>query len=151
MSDQFTIQYVKDPKWCNTEQTIFECVVKYNEFDFEMPVGVNPVDPYLHIQELWENGSNGDYGVIAKYEPPAPAPVYIPTAEDNKQSAVMALQQTDWTSVADVGNPQMSNPYLSNQADFIAWRSQVREIAVNPIAGILDIWAQMPVEIWKSV
>lgn len=79
------------------------------------------------------------------YIPPAP------TANDNKQTAINLLSQTDWTSVADVGNPQMSNPYLANQAAFISWRSQVRAIAVTPIAGNLDIFNQMPQEVWKSV
>jgi hypothetical protein len=75
----------------------------------------------------------------------------IPTAIENGQTAISLLQQTDWTSVADVGNPQLSNPYLSNQAEFISWRSQVRAIAVSPIAGILSIFDEMPLEVWKSV
>lgn len=74
-----------------------------------------------------------------------------PTAEQNYQTAVSLLQQTDWTSIADVGNPQMANPYLSNQAAFISWRSQVRAIAVTPVAGNLDILSQIPQEVWKTV
>lgn len=80
------------------------------------------------------------------YIPPSP-----PTANENYQTAVSLLQQTDWTSIGDVGNPQMANPYLANQAEFIAWRSQVRAIAVTPIDGFLDIFNQMPQEDWKSV
>lgn len=83
-----------------------------------------------------------------QFIPPQP---YVPTADDNKATAVSLLQQTDWTSVADVGNPQMSNPYLANQAAFIQWRSQVRAIAVNPIGGVLPIFDEMPQEDWKSV
>lgn len=75
--------------------------------------------------------------------------VYIPTAEDNKQTAINLLQQTDWTSVADVGNPELSNPYLVNQAEFIEWRSQVRAIAVNPIAGA-NVFPPKPQEQWSS-
>jgi len=80
----------------------------------------------------------------------APQP-HIPNADENKQTAILLLQQTDWTSVADIGNPQMSNPYLANQAAFIAWRSQVRAIAVNPIGGVLPIFDEMPLEEWKTV
>lgn len=83
-----------------------------------------------------------------QFIPPQP---HIPTADKNKAKAVSLLQQTDWTTIADVGNPQTANPYLSNQAEFIAWRSQVRAIAVNPIAGNLDIFNQMPQEVWKTV
>lgn len=78
-------------------------------------------------------------------------PPYIPSADDNKQTAIKWLKDTDWTSSSDVGNPQTANPYLENQTDFIAWRSQIRNIAVNPIAGNLDIWSQIPQEQWKAV
>jgi hypothetical protein len=78
-----------------------------------------------------------------------PPPVYIPTAEENKSTAISLLQQTDWTSISDVGNPELANPYLINQAEFIAWRSQVRDIAVNPISGS-DVFPDQPQEQWSS-
>jgi hypothetical protein len=71
------------------------------------------------------------------------------TAEENKQTAIKYLQETDWTSVADVGNPELSNPYLMNQSEFIAWRSGVRGIAVNPIAGD-NVFTPKPQEQWSS-
>lgn len=71
----FTIQYVKDLKWFNAEHTMFDCVVKYAEFDEEHPSGINATDPYAHIQEIWAKGIAGEYGVIVEYVPPAtPAP-----------------------------------------------------------------------------
>ena len=82
--------------------------------------------------------------VFVPYSPPPPS------ADENKQTAIGLLQQTDWTTIADVANPEMSNPYLANQAEFIAWRSQVRAIAVNPIEGYLDIFTQMPAEVWTT-
>lgn len=72
------------------------------------------------------------------------------SAEQNKQTAVLLLQQTDWTTIADVGNPQMSNPYLANQAEFIAWRNQIRQVALNPVAGNIT-FPEMPAENWQSV
>lgn len=65
----FTIEYAKDLKWCDTEHTLFECIVKYEEFVDEMPCGVNAVDTYSHIQELWAKGNGGEYGPIAEYMP----------------------------------------------------------------------------------
>lgn len=79
-----------------------------------------------------------------------PAPPAPPTAEDNKQTAVSLLQATDWTTIADVGNPQMSNPYLSNQAEFIQWRSAIRQYAVYPVPGNID-WPTQPTEQWSNV
>ena len=68
----FTVEYVKDMKWCDAEHTFFECVVKYAEFNEEMPAGINATDPYAHINEIWTKANAGEYGPIAEYEPPAP-------------------------------------------------------------------------------
>lgn len=79
--------------------------------------------------------------------PPAP---YVPTAEENKATATSLLQATDWTTIADVGNPQMSNPYLSNQSEFIAYRNAVRQYAVYPAEGNIN-WPVLPTEEWVKV
>jgi hypothetical protein len=65
-----------------------------------------------------------------------------------KSQAVSILNATDWTSIGDVGNPQMSNPYLVNQAAFISYRSQIRALAVNPVAN--PVWPTQPTEQWSS-
>ena len=66
----FTIEYVKDLKWVDAEHTMFDCVVKYAEFNEEMPAGINAIDPYAHIHEIWTKGVAGEYGAIAEYVPP---------------------------------------------------------------------------------
>ena len=81
------------------------------------------------------------------FEPPV---VPVPTAEENKATASNLLSATDWTTIADVGNPAMSNPYLSNQAEFIAYRNAVRQYAVYPVAGEIT-WPTVPVENWVKV
>jgi len=55
--------------------------------------------------------------------------------ESCKQQASGLLYKTDWTTIADVADPTKSNPYLTNQAEFIAYRSQVRQLAVNPVVN----------------
>jgi len=50
----------------------------------------------------------------------------------NSAQAQRLLSATDWTSIPSVADPAQSNPYLTNQAAFIAWRSQVRNLGVNP-------------------
>jgi hypothetical protein len=102
------------------------------------------VTPPKYIQsDVAKIGDTYENGQFIPYVPPAP------TAEENKQTAIKLLQDTDWTSVADVGNPEMSNPYLMNQAAFIAWRSSVRAIAVNPVAGF-NVVPPKPQEQWSS-
>ena len=92
-----------------------------------------------------EEVSQGWTYVNDVFMPPAP---YVPSAEDNKTTAVNLLQATDWTSIPDVADPALSNPYLTNQAEFFAYRSALRAIAVNPTEGNLD-WPIQPQEQWS--
>ena len=65
-----------------------------------------------------------------------------------KQQASLLLSQTDWTTIADVADPTKSNPYLLNQAEFAAYRSAVRMLAVYPVAS--PVWPVIPTEQWSS-
>lgn len=65
-----------------------------------------------------------------------------------KTQAVALLQATDWTTIPDVANPSASSPYLMNQGAFIAWRSQVRALAVNPVAN--PVFPAQPNEEWSQ-
>jgi len=67
---------------------------------------------------------------------------------DCKTQATAILQATDWTSIADVGDPTKSNPYLVNQAAFISYRSTVRNLAVNPVEN--PTWPTAPTEQWST-
>ena len=78
-------------------------------------------------------------------------PVAIQAEADKLTCADQAksiLTSTDWTSIADVGNAEMSSPYLVNQAEFIAYRSTVRGYAVNPVVD--PVWPTPPTEQWSS-
>lgn len=78
-------------------------------------------------------------------------PVIVPyTKEQNKEKASKLLANTDWTIITDVSNPQMSNPYLANQSEFIVYRNSVRQHAINPVEGNVD-WATLPEENWVKV
>lgn len=76
---------------------------------------------------------------------------YLKQADENKAQAIALLKQTDWVELPSVADPLHSNPYLENKAEFIAWRSQVRAIAVNPIDGNISIFSEIPQEVWKTV
>ena len=78
-----------------------------------------------------------------------PNPIYLPTAEENKQTAIELLQKTDWATIADVSDPNLSNPYLSNAKAFIDYRNLIRPYTINPIAGNID-WATKPEPIWSN-
>lgn len=68
----------------------------------------------------------------------------------NKAEAEALLSATDWTCTVDINNPQYSNPYLGNQDAFLQYRSQVRQIAVNPPVTVSQ-WPVPPQEVWITV
>lgn len=80
-------------------------------------------------------------------QPPIPVPQ---TAEQNKQTAVTRLSNTDWTTIPDVSDPAKSNPYLSNSQEFITYRNAVRQYAIYPVAGDIN-WPVIPQEVWTTV
>lgn len=65
--------------------------------------------------------------------------------QECKATASKLLYETDWTTIPDVADPANS-PYLKNQAEFIAWRSQVRALAVNPVVN--PVFPTKPNEVW---
>ena len=79
-----------------------------------------------------------------------PVPPSPPTAEQNKQTAVLALQQTDWTQIPSVSDPALSNPYLANKNAFDIYRNAVRQYAINPVAGDIN-WPTIPQEVWTTI
>ena len=78
-----------------------------------------------------------------------PVPPSPPTAEDNKQTAISKLKDTDWTTIPDVSDPTKSNPYLSNVNNFVTYRNSVRQYALNPVAGDIT-WPVAPTEVWTT-
>lgn len=70
--------------------------------------------------------------------------------QQNKAQAEALLHQTDWTATVDISDPQYSDPYLGNQPEFLAYRSAVRKIAVNPPITV-DVWPVKPDEVWVNV
>lgn len=90
----------------------------------------------------WANNALAAWNMANEPKPIPPA-----TAEDNKNMAVSLLNATDWATIADVSNPLISNPYLTNASDFIAFRNIVRPIAITPVAGDLE-WPPKPEAVW---
>lgn len=78
----------------------------------------------------------------------APVPTPISPA-DNAATANQILSATDWTSIPAVGDPNQSNPYLTNQTAWLYYRSKVRDISLNPPEGQVD-WPTQPEELWSN-
>ena len=125
--------------------TIVVNIIDYDTPPSNPPAGFEP--PIIAVQsDVAQIGWTYVDGVfIAPYVPP-------PTPEELiaqcKAQATTILQSTDWTSIADVGDPTKANPYLINQAEFIAYRSTVRGYAVNPVVD--PVFPTAPTEQWSS-
>jgi hypothetical protein len=98
----------------------------------------------ITVLPQWADNAMDAWTVANTPIPPSP-----PTAEQNKQTAIGKLQSTDWSATVDIANSNYSNPYLTNQNAFLAYRSEIRQVAVNPIAGNID-WAIEPDAIWSE-
>lgn len=148
--------------------------VAIDEVGYE-PLDMSSIDPTIHAVQWFEDLGWIEYKAIgenkppnqtitsieqfqtvinewnladyAKKHPPAPTPEEIKT--QNKEQAESLLQATDWTCTIDINNPQYSNPYLMNQSDFLTYRSQVRQIAVNPPIEPVT-FPTVPTEVWSS-
>jgi len=89
----------------------------------------------------------GGWKYVQGEAPPQPPPPEYPTI--NKTEAMSLLQQTDWVELPSVSDPS-STPHLTNVNEFLAYRSAIRAIAVNPPSEPA-VFPDKPQESWSSV
>jgi hypothetical protein len=120
-------------------------VIDYDTVPSNPPTGFE--SPIIAVQsDIAQIGWTYVDGVFIA--PPVPAPTPEELIAQCKATAVGILNATDWTSIGDVGDPVKSNPYLVNQSEFIAYRSTVRNYAVNPVSD--PVWPNPPTAQWSS-
>jgi hypothetical protein len=96
--------------------------------------------------ELTENAGIGWSYINEQFVPPPPNQEQKKL--NNAQQAKTILSNTDWTAIPDVSDPLKSNPYLVNQAEFVAYRSIIRGIAINPTWDA--VFPTAPTEQWSN-
>lgn len=74
----------------------------------------------------------------------------INAKQANADYGTQLLQDTDWTAPTSIADPAESNPYLANRQEFLAYRSAVRAIVLNPPVQTPN-WPTKPAEVWESV
>jgi len=124
----------------NEDGTLYYGWIEFNDGTPNELINTLPIWA-TNAEAAWQTANN----------PPSPPP---PTPEEiqaqNKAQASSLLSATDWTATVDIADPKYSNPYLMNQADFLAYRSAVRDIAVNPPTTPVTTWPTLPAEKWSS-
>ena len=129
---------------------IIDLTVVVNIIDYDTPPSNPPAgfeNPIIAVQsDTAQIGWTYVDGQFIAPTPPAPTPEEL--IAQCKSTAQGILSSTDWTSIPDVGDPTKANPYLINQAEFIAYRSTVRGYAVNPVVD--PVFPTAPTEQWSS-
>ena len=138
------ITNVKNPKYLFPNNNKILCQIQIDNNQTWQDFLASSDDVEIHGKQLHTALLAGTYGVIASYVAP------IPTAEENKQTAIQFLQATDWTQIPSVSNPELSNPYLANKSAFDQYRNLVRQYVVYPIEGNIT-WAAVPTSNWIEV
>jgi hypothetical protein len=103
---------------------------------------------YLESVAPYINGNTVYTVVVAQLTPEMIEQQHQSEAAQNKSKAANLLSQTDWTAIPDVADPLKSDPYLVNQAEFVAWRSNIRAIAVTPTWDA--VFPAQPNEVWSN-
>ena len=127
----------------DTSSNLVVNIVEYDTQQTGTPPGM--ADTFLCVpSDTGQIGGTYANGVITN-----PAPVFVITADMNKDMASSFLSATDWATLADVSDPNLSNPYLTNKVDYIAYRNKVRAVFISPTDGFL-IWPDVPDPKWST-
>ena len=111
----------------------------------------DPLTQYVvEVAPEYKNGNWYQAWDVRTYDPEQQEYQDNQRKQANKQQASTLLSQTDWTTIPAVADPAQSNPFLANQAAFLAYRNQLRAIAVNPPV-VVDPWPVEPDEVWETV
>lgn len=62
-----TIEYAKNPIYANQEHTVINLMVKFAEFDEELPFTAVSDDIHNHGVELFNRAMAGEFGPISDY------------------------------------------------------------------------------------
>ena len=101
-------------------------------------------DPATQQDLIDQAIANGWQDVTGSW-PPSPQP---PTADDNKAMAKSLLAETDWSETPSVNDASLS-PHLDNGVEFVNYRTIIRSIVVNPVAGDI-VWPVQPKAKWSN-
>ena len=98
------LEYAKDPKWANAEQTLIDLTIKWDAIDEELPFTASPTDTEAHGRAIFAAAVAGDFGPVADYiQPPEPEqlPPQVPQQVTRAQGKAVLIQMGLWQQVLD--------------------------------------------------
>lgn len=81
------IESAHSPIWVNQNHTAIDLMVKFKEFNEELPFTATLNDNHKHSKTLFDNAINGVYGVIVEYTSP------VVSLESLKRQAIRTVKQ----------------------------------------------------------
>ena len=120
--------------------------MKYAIIENQVVVNMAIADPEYAQSQGWVEATDDisiGWGYVDGQFVEPPPPDY---SAQNKAQAEQLLQATDWVELPSVSNPA-NTPHLENINEFLAYRTAVRAIAVNP-PTTPAVFPVAPSEIW---
>lgn len=78
----FTLEYAKNPIYVSEDGNAIDLIVKFEEFDRELPFTATTYDTEAHGRDLHARAKAGEFGEIAPYvKPPMPDLQDQPTSD----------------------------------------------------------------------
>jgi len=93
------LEYAKNPRWANAEQTLIDLVIKWDEVAEELPFTASPTDTEAHGRALFAAAVAGELGPVAEYVAPSPVPPTVPASVTRAQGKVVLIQMGLWPQV----------------------------------------------------
>jgi hypothetical protein len=147
--DGYTVTYFNEDVNCRPKDLTPEQALELGVFPLQIvtPPYHNPITQALVLADaVLVNGVWTQVYEVVELDPEQQAQAEAAAKQANKSQASTLLQQTDWVELGDVADPTKP-PYLSNKAEFTAYRAALRAIAVNPPTEPA-VFPVAPSEIW---
>jgi hypothetical protein len=117
-------------------------VVSVSDVQYDASLQYFWVDCSDDVQTGWLY-DNGQF--LLPPPPPSEAP---DISQYTKEAAIRKLGYTDWVEIPSVGDVN-NTPHLVNKNEFIAYRNELRKIALNP-TSLVGPMPEKPVEQWSN-
>jgi hypothetical protein len=59
------LEYAKDPRWVNAEQTLIDLIIKWDSYPEELPFTADPNDVEEHGRQIYAAAAAGQFGPVA--------------------------------------------------------------------------------------
>ena len=92
------IEYAKNPKWAFSDKSGINLIVKFKDFDFEVPYTATDLDIVEHSKELYKKAIHGEFGEINDCDLPNKDEL----AKNIRLHRNTLLSLSDWTQLTDV-------------------------------------------------